>query len=378
MLRLARTLPAATVVMLLVAPAAQARTKSPTTLAIRAAVPAAGDFSMTAFELSIGGEGSHHRKQPVHLELRNQKQKGVFALARLTPVPHHPGHFLGVLDVFHRAGAKTAAVTSRLVEPAPGPSLQPLAHSSEGYGADDDFYVRAENEHIIKEEIKEDIIELIEADRLGSADFCDPLDFETWLRGNAAITEAYIRAGEAPELATNADLDQLADDAVHELCDDIEEEQEELEYQGILSMFKYLGNSKTPPPLYQVGFIGQWSFEEDAELMLSGKFTSPFMGAGDTRHAITALKIEVPEEGSTHRSITAYVCPMQLPTALLLATTYFNDTVQCSGPGLRLNESFNFNIRTEPIPSLGMDTTLFGDQGSKALPPFSLQVPYSF
>jgi hypothetical protein len=377
MLRLARTLIAATLVTLLVAPAAQARTKSPTTLTIRAPVPAAGDFSMTAFEVSIGGEGSHHHKQPVHLELRNHKEKGVFALARITPVPHKPGRFLGVLDVFHRAGAKAAAVSTGLLGPAPGPSLTSLAHASMG-NADDDFFVRAENEHIIKEEIKDDVIELIEADHLGSADFCDPLDFETWLRGNTAITEAYIRAGEAPELATNDDLEQLADDAVHELCDDIEEEEEEAEYKGLVSMYKYLGATETPPPLYQVGFTGQWTFLEGAELMLAGKFTSPFTGASDTRHGLSALEIEVPPDGSTQRAITNYICPMQLPTAVLIATTYFNDTVRCSGGTLPLNEPFTLNIKTLPIPDLGMDTTLFGYQGSKSLPPFSIAAPLQF
>lgn len=156
--------------VLIAAPAAQARAKSLTTLTIRAHVPATGDFSVVSFELSIGGEGKHHHKQRVHLELRNHHEPGVFAFETLRPEPRHAGRFLGVLEVFHRATATTAALSSGLAAlsaASPLAPLGPLAHAGGGFNGDE-FLVRAHNEHIIKEVIKNNIITLAKQSTLAT------------------------------------------------------------------------------------------------------------------------------------------------------------------------------------------------------------------
>src|SRR6202035_5061513 len=61
--RLTRVLVCASVVALVLAPAAHARAGSLRTLTIRAPVPAAGDLTVVAFEMSAIGEGKQHRSQ---------------------------------------------------------------------------------------------------------------------------------------------------------------------------------------------------------------------------------------------------------------------------------------------------------------------------
>lgn len=375
MTRSACILIAACLATLVTSPTAQARGKSSTTLTISARVPAGGDFSVVAFELSIGGEGIHHRKQHVHLELRNPKQKGVFALARLRPEPHYPGRFLGVLEVFHRASAKSAAQPSPPMALAPGPPLAPLARASGGSDYWDQYFIRAHNEHIIKETIKENIVTLAEARDLGPDDFCDPHDLTTYLRGNQIIGAAYLQAGEASELPTNSDLDQLADDAVHELCDEVEEEEDESEYVALAQLYHYLGSSSTPPPLFRIGLDGNWAFFGSEELTFVGSFTSLFLGPVDARRAISAIRVVLPPDGSTPRAVTNYICPDQLPTALITTTTAAHDTLMCSGGSLPLNQQFTLNVQTSPLPSSGMGGRLFAQQGTTTLPPFSFGGP---
>ena len=129
MTRLIRALLLAGLLIGIAAPAGQARTAPRRAITLRAAVPAAGDFSIVTFEMSIGGEGRHHHKQAVQLELRNHPEAGVFALARLRPIPHHLGRFLGVLEVFHRAARACAPR-------APRPQRS-SAHAAGGYGGDE-------------------------------------------------------------------------------------------------------------------------------------------------------------------------------------------------------------------------------------------------
>jgi len=131
--RLTRVLVCASVVALALAPAAHARAGSLRTLTIRAPVPAAGDLSVVAFEMSIGGEGKHHHRQAVDLLLRNHRQTGVFALARLRPEPHHPGRFLGVLEVFHRASVAKVARGPGSAGLGRGSSPAPIARTDAGF-----------------------------------------------------------------------------------------------------------------------------------------------------------------------------------------------------------------------------------------------------
>ena len=213
MTRPTRVLLALASVALMVTPAAQVRSGSPRTLTIRTPVPAAGDVSIVAFEMSIGGEGKHHHRQPVDLVLRNHHEPGVFALARLRPEPYRPGRFLGLLEVFHRATATTSVLPAN-------------AHAASGL---DEFLVRARNERIIKEVIKDNIEALAVQHHLGPCAFCDPLSKGEYLLGNAIIGASYLLAGPLLGLPTNTTPSQLADDAVYELCDEVEDEEEGVE-----------------------------------------------------------------------------------------------------------------------------------------------------
>jgi hypothetical protein len=370
------------VVVLIVAPAAHARAKSPSTLSIRAHVPAAGDLSVVAFELSIGGEGKHHRKQRVSLELRNHREHGVFAVARLRPEPHHPGRFLGVLEVFHRVTAATAASRSGSAALSPG---SPLARAGMGFGGDE-FLVRAKNERIIKEVIKNNIVALSNRHGLGSDDFCDPLSKDTYLLGNAIIGAAYVLAGPLTGLPTGTTPSQLADDAVYELCDEVEDYEEsgyesddEEEYGGIASLLGYLGSRGMPLPMYRVGFSGQWAFVDPTEVRLVAMLTGAYVGLlahpADSTNPVDAIKVVLPPAGSTPRAVTNYICPSQLPTAAITTTSHANDTLMCSGGSLPINQQFTLNVQSSPPPSSGMGGQLLAHQDGAYLAPFSFAGP---
>ena len=151
----------------------------------------------------------------------------MFALARLGPEPGHPGRFLGIVDVLHRSAARAArAVTAEL--PSGLTSLSQAAPLARAHAATpfDELVVRAINAHVIKETIKDNIEEIAERHELGSDEFCDPEDEEEHLLGNAVIGTAYIQAGSLLNLPTHTSANQLARDAVEELCDDIEDEAE--------------------------------------------------------------------------------------------------------------------------------------------------------
>jgi hypothetical protein len=372
--RLTRLLVSASVVALILAPAAHARAGSQRTLKIRVPVPAAGDLSVAAFEMSIGGEGKHHRKQAVDLLLRNHREAGVFALARLRPEPHHPGRFLGVLEVFHRGSAAKVAHA-------------PIARADGGF-AGDEFLIRARNEHIVKEVIKGNIIELAELHHLGADDFCDPLSEQHYLLGNAIIGAAYVLAGPLTGLPAGTSPGALADDAVHELCDEVEdygeedyETDDEEEYPGIASLLGYLGHvSMTRPPSgYRVGFNGQWAFVDPMEVRLVATFTGLYIAGGarmaDSTNPLDAIKVVLPPAGSTPRAVTNYICPSQLPTAAITTTSNANDTLMCSGGSLPINQQFTLNVQSSPPPSSGMGGQLLAHQDGAYLAPFSFGGP---
>jgi len=375
MLRLTRVPLAVGAALLFLASAAQARGSSGQTLRLRVPVPAARDVSVMSFELSIGGDGRHHRKQPVTLGLVNHKQPGVFALAQLRPVHGHPGRFLGVLEVFHRAGAKGAALPSGLTALA---QSMPFASAHAAMGPYDEFVVRASNERLIKEQIKDNVVRLAEDDELGSDEFCDPEDREEYLEGNELIFVSVLFAGPVLELPTNTSLGDLALDAVDELCDESEEEYLgssfpiALRYDNINVLLSYIGAklrtaattppatmtpvttppATTPPPTYSLGFTGMWSFEGTAEVKLVGMFT-----------------------GSLGRTVSNEICPSQLPMAAVITTKTNDDTLMCSGGALPLNQTFSVNVETLPPPSLGMGGVLSAEQNGTWTTPFTFTGP---
>jgi hypothetical protein len=350
--------------------AAQARGATQT-LKLRAPVPAAGDVTVLSFELSIGGEGKHHRRQVVAMRLVNHKETGVFALARLRPVPHHAGRFLGVLEIFHRASGHKAS-------------------SAASTGGFDEFIVRAANEHIIRTVLKANIIALAEAHHLGPDDFCSPSSLETYLRGNAVIGAAFILAGPAGSLPTNLSLTALGEDAIEELCDGTEDYEEgdfltddEEEFAGLEALAHYLGRlvMVVPgPTVYHLLFSGGWSFEGGNEVKLRGMLygaSYTYLGAhsADSTNPVDAIKVVLPPAGTTARAVTNYICPTQLPTATITTTTNANDTLMCSGGSLGIGQQFTLNVQSLPVPTAGMGGQLIVHQDGAYLAPFSISGP---
>jgi hypothetical protein len=370
--------------MAMLAPAAQARAAEQT-LRLRVPVPAARDLSVMAFELRIGGEGRHHRKQPVRLDLVNHKQTGVFALARLRPQRGHPGRFLGLIEVFHRGGATATSLPSG---PAALSRSSPFARAQAATPVDE-FLVRADNEHLIKEVIKDNVVALAEAHDVGPDEFCDPLDPEEYLLGNELIGGAYVLAGFATGLPTNTSIDDLIDDAVNELCDEVEEEdlgpsfQVGTRYIGVKTLLNYLGAKEpmptTPTPIYHLEFTGAWSFEGTAEVKLVGMFTGTYLGSGappaTSTAPVEAIEIVLPAAGSMPRAVSNDICPSQLPIAAITTTKTADDTLTCSGGTLPLNQTFTVNVQTQPLPSSGMGGSLLAQQNGAYLPAFTLSGP---
>jgi hypothetical protein len=369
--------------LLLLAPAAHARSAQPQTLRLRAPVPAAGDVTILSFELSIGGEGKRHHRQVVSLRLINHKQTGVFALARLLPVAHHPGRFLGVLEVFHRASASKVNLASASI--ASASSLSPVARSA---GAADEFVVRARNEHIIVKVLKANIVALAEAHHLSEDAFCSPLSLETYLRGNAVIGGAFILAGPLTGLPTNLPIEQLGEDAIEELCDGVEDDEEgefvtddETESPGLQALIHYLrGQMTTPPIVYHLLFSGSWTFERSNEVKLTGMLHGASFGyslarSADSTNPVDAIKVVLPPAGSTPRKVTNYICPAQLPTAAITTTTSASDTLMCSGGSLALGQQFSLNVQSSPAPSAAMGGQLVVHQDGAYLAPFSISGP---
>jgi len=341
-------------------------------------VPAARELSVMVFELSIGGEGSHHRKQPVGLDLFNHKQPGVFALARLRPEPGHPGRFLGVLEVFHRADAAAATLPSGLTALA---RSSPFAAAHAAMGPYDEFVVKAFGMHLIKERIKDDIVALAEAHHLGPDEFCDPENLSEYVAGNEVILVAYLMAGNVNGLPAGTSVADLARDAVYELCDEIEEEdlgpgfQIGTHYSAINILLQYLGAKQRALTTTgaSLGFMGLWSLDEEGtEVKLTGMFTESSSSAS-TLAPLSAIKIML--GGTPPRTISNYLCPSQLPTAAILTTTSSDDTLQCSGGSLPVNQSFSLNIRPTPAPTAGIGGSIWAQQNGTFAGPFSITGP---
>lgn len=370
--------------LLTVADAGAARVQ---TLKLRAPVPAAGDLTVLSFELSIGGEGKAHRKQPVLMRLINKRQAGVFALARLRPAPGHPGRFLGVLEVFHRRAGSVAALPYGLAALA---RTAPFARAHAARPADDEFWVRARNEHLIKEVLKANIVALASKHMMGGDEFCSTNPEETYILGNAIIAASYVLAGPLTGLPTNTSPSRLADDAVYELCDEVEdwesedyEEDDEEEFGGMAVLAHYLGFHETqhvPMTGYRVGFSGSWRFEGLNEVhliatLLGASYTAPLARSADSTNPADAIKVVLPPAGTTPRQVTNYICPTQLPTAAITTTNSANDTLMCSGGSLPIGQQFSLNVQTSPVPSSGMGGQLLVHQDGAYLAPFSIGGP---
>jgi hypothetical protein len=384
MQRLVRVLLLLSVFLLPCVPAAAASTGRAQTLRFRAPVPVAGDVSVVAFELRIGGEGRHHRKQRLSLHLVNHRQAGVFAFARLRPERGHPGRFLGVVEVFHALGVTTAALPSGL-QALTRPPLFASAHAAGG--SYDEFSVRAENEHLVKEVIKANIVSLAEEHGLAPDDFCNPSSLETYLLGNDLVEAAYVQAGLVKALPTNTSIRDLLSDAEFELCEEVEEERGSdriivQERRGTEVLRAYLGRvpvRPTPPTPYRVGFTGSWAMDGAGEVKLTGMLTGVWVGplahGSDSTNPVDAIKVVLPPAGSTPRQVTNYICPTQLPTATITTTRSANDTLACGGGSLPLGQQFSLNVQTSPAPSSAMGGQLLVRQDGAYLAPFSFGGP---
>jgi hypothetical protein len=383
MLRLTRALLPITAMMLIVTAVAQARAAPLQTVRLRAQVPAAGSMSILTAELSIGGEGSHHHRQHLGLEMLNHRGTGVFGLGRLVAERGRPGRFLAVVEVFHRASALVAALPAGLDAMARTPPLL-AARSADVL---DEFLISAHNEHVIREVLKNNIVALAEGQNLGLDDFCDPLSLQRYLLGSAIIGAAYVLAGPVTGLPGNTTVEELADDAVHELCDDEEDYEEpgmpedEEQFPGIVTLNGFLGTSlgSLPPPGYRVGLNASWAFEGPDEVRLLAAFTGTYILPGartaDSLHPIEAIKVVLPPAGSSPRGVTDFSCPTQLPVAAISSTSSTSDTLECSGGSLPLGQSFALNIQTSPPPSGGMGGELLAKQDGVYLAPFSISGP---
>jgi hypothetical protein len=256
----------------------------------------------------------------------------------------------------------------------------------------DEFVVRAINEHVIKQRIKDNIEEIAEKHELGFDEFCDPINREEYLLGNAVIGTAYIEAGSVLDLPTNTSANQLASDAVEELCDDVEDYEtgeylsgeEDEQYPGIKILSAYLGVKpsapSTPSSGYRLEFKGSWAFASGStnEVQLVGAFTGTYLGTGPPPSAwtpLSAIKVVLPAMGTTPRAVTNYICPSQLPTAAIITTTKANDTLVCSGGSLAINQTFSLNVQSSPVPSSGMGGILFAEQNGSWQTPFTLSGP---
>ncbi len=370
---------------LVLAPGAAAHTTQPQTLRFRVPTPRANDVSVMSFELSVGGTGKRHHRQTVVAGLRAAGGSGVFALARLRPEPHHPGLVLGVVEVFHHTGASAAALPSGLAAIA---RTTPFARAHAA-SPDSEFLVRAHNEHIIKETLKDNIVELANAHGLGPDEFCDPHSVLTYLLGNGIIAGAYILAGFVPGLPTNTSIDDLVDDAVYELCDEIEEEDDYPTYLtqgrlGIAQLYSYLGVKQpagpptsmppTPPATtpYYLAFNGGWFPEGANEVQLRGTLSwAGGLGLPATPAApVTAIEVVLPS-----RAVTNQLCPTALPTITITTTHINNDTLMCSGGTLPLDMPFTLNVQSSPVPSAGMGGQLLVQQNGVFGTPFTFGGP---
>jgi hypothetical protein len=223
--------------------------------------------------------------------------------------------------------------------------------------------------------------------RLGPYEFCSAPSERTYILGNAIIGAAYLLAGPLTELPANTTPSQLADDAVYELCDEVEddeegdyEEDDEPEFGGIQVLSSYLGAGEAQRmPTYRVLFSGAWHFEGPNEVkltgVLSGIYTRPLAHSADSTNPVDAVKVVLPPAGTTPRKVTNYICPTQLPSAAITTTSSAQDTLTCSGGSLPLGQQFSLNVQSSPLPAGGMGGQLVVHQDGAYLAPFAITGP---
>ncbi len=94
--------------------------------------------------------------------------------------------------------------------------------------------------------------------------------------------------------------------------------------------------------------------------------------AGAVAISLDALRVVIP--GS--RTITAYLCPSQLPTGSLSQTNRPADTLTCTGGTLQTGQQFTLNVRMTPAPTAGMGGQLYGrPTGGEFQGPFQITGP---
>ena len=138
------------------------------------------------------------------------------------------------------------------------------------------------------------------------------------------------------------------------------------DYGGIALLNKYLNpwGPATAPPTggSSIGFTGRWIFEGADEVKLLGTVTGSASGTADQIGSVT---IVVPAGGSAPRTVTDFICPTQLPVGVITTTTTPGDFDQCAAAASRrLNQQFQLNIRTSPVPMSGWEATCRSSSGT--------------
>jgi hypothetical protein len=152
-------------------------------------------------------------------------------------------------------------------------------------------------------------------------------------------------------------------DAMDELADDVEQ---------------ILAEECAPPNISPLRVVMAWSLFGENEVFTSDAYfrlRQPGPAQTGSQGPVTAIRIVIPDNGSTNREITNFLCPTQLPNAALESTSGANDTLACSGGSLALEERFGVNIRTSPNPSAGMGGQIFGYHDGAFRGPFPISGP---
>lgn len=367
----------AVVAVLTLAQAGAALAAKSRTVRLKAPVPGAGQVTVLSFLLTFGGEGRAHHRSHVHLELHGKYGHGIFATVKLVQVPHKPGRYLGVLDVFHRTRAAAAALSSI----GSGALNRPHAVSAT---AGFELTVQAVGARLYKETLKQNIVSSANEFELGPDEFCEPEDREEYLLSRGVLSAALLFSQPPGKLPPGATVASLANDALEELCDEEEDFQEHAEDEiGILPSVErlrsFLGVREVEEILVQLAFEGAWGFEGPQEVRLSGMFTTRTVRhsarSADSTNPITALKVVLPPAASIPRAVTNYICPARLPSASIVTSSNANDTLLCKGGDLPVGQGFNLNVQSSPAPASGMGAQIFAEQDGVLRGPYAVTGP---
>ncbi len=112
-----------------------------------------------------------------------------------------------------------------------------------------------------------------------------------------------------------------------------------------------------------LGATFAWHTFSPNEVAGTGSFTGP---PGN----LTAIRVIVPDAGSTDRRITNFLCPSQLPRPIVSG-----DTITCGGGTLAVGQPFTVNLQTFPVPNPGMGGQLFAELNGSFEGPFQITGP---